>query len=233
LVEIKGFVETSLVDWDGKVSAVLFLGGCNFRCPYCHNWPLVLEPEWLANVPWSYVERRLKERRGWIDGVVITGGEPLIHDDLADLLSALRSLGVALKLDTNGALPSRLRKIVQLGLLDCVAVDLKAPLDERYERVAGVPVDLGAIRETIRLLRDASLAREFRTTVVPGLVGVAEVDGIAQLLDPSEELVLQQFVARNAASEAMRSVRPYGPAEIASLLDAGKRHLAGVRFRGI
>jgi pyruvate formate lyase activating enzyme len=167
-MEIKGFLETSFVDWPGKICAVLFLPSCNLRCPFCHNHELVLHPERLPAVPWETVEGRLTSLKSWLDGVCITGGEPTLHADLPDLLKQIRNLGLAVKLDTNGTRPEMLHSLISENLVDYLAMDVKGPLDrETYGRCAGVPIPLSQIRRSMDLILSGQVKGEFRTTVVP------------------------------------------------------------------
>jgi pyruvate formate lyase activating enzyme len=169
-VEIKGFLETSFVDWPERICSVLFLPYCNFRCPYCHNHELVLRPGACETLSWDFIHGRLRTLADWLDGVCVSGGEPTLHPDLPDLLSALKVLGFPVKLDTNGTRPRVLRFLVEEGLVDYVAMDVKGPLEpEQYSRCAGVPVDLHPIRESIDFLLSGAVPYQFRTTVVPAI----------------------------------------------------------------
>jgi pyruvate formate lyase activating enzyme len=169
-MDIKGFIETSFVDWPGKVCAVIFLPSCNLRCPFCHNADLVLKADQFFSIPWEEIEKRLKAMRGWLDGVCVTGGEPTLQPDLADLLQRIRLLGLLVKLDTNGTRPEVLRNLVRENLIDYLALDIKGPLDEEmYERCAGAHVPLRAIEESMAFIISGQVAGELRTTVVPQL----------------------------------------------------------------
>ena len=138
LPTIKGFLETSFVDWPGQVAAVVFLPRCNFRCPYCHNHGLVLHPEGLQSWSLEGILDHLDGYRDWVDGVCVSGGEPTIHPGLPDLLGALRDSGWATKIDTNGARPDVVAGLLDAGLLDALALDLKAPLEPiPYRRNSG------------------------------------------------------------------------------------------------
>ena len=169
-MEIKGFIETSFLDWPGKICAVLFLPSCNLRCPFCHNQELVLYPERLSAYPWEYVQQRLKALRSWLDGVCITGGEPTLHSDLPELLDRIHHLGLAVKLDTNGTRPEMLEFLISQKLLDYLAMDIKGPLDEEsYGRCAGVRISIPEIKKSMDSILSGRVIGEFRTTVVPKL----------------------------------------------------------------
>jgi pyruvate formate lyase activating enzyme len=208
--QVKGFLETSFVDWRGKISAVLFLGGCNFRCPYCHNHRLVLNPDELDDLPWQGVVDGLRRLQGWVDGVCITGGEPTLCDCLEEIIQQIRSLGLLVKLDTNGSRPEILKRLIQGDRLDAVSMDVKAPLDPGvYARCAGRSVSLIRIRESIRLLEEAHVEVEFRTTVVPGLLDAEDVAEIARSLKRGLPYRIQGFRPEEVLDATLRGVKPY------------------------
>lgn len=207
---IKGFLETSFVDWKGKLASVIFLGGCNFRCPYCHNHRLVLRPDALEDLPWGGVKDRLRHLKGWVDGVCVTGGEPTLHPSLPRVLGELRSMGFQTKLDTNGSLPDVLERLIEGGLLDAVSMDIKAPLrEDAYQRCSGRPIAIRAIERSIRVLAASGLQVEFRTTVVPGLLVEEDLEEIASLLPPGIPYLLQGFRPVEVLDPRLREVVPY------------------------
>jgi pyruvate formate lyase activating enzyme len=210
-LQVKGFWETSLVDWPGKLTAVLFLPGCNFRCPYCHNHPLVINPERFETIPLKYILRRLKELKGWIDGVCVTGGEPTVNPSLPVLLEQLKEEGWAVKLDTNGTFPGRIEELIDRGLVDCVAMDIKAPLNSRsYSRCSGVFVDISTIRQSISLVASKEIDYTFRMTVVPSLLIEEQVCEAALQLVGTRKLLLQDFNPSDPLSPELREVEPFG-----------------------
>jgi pyruvate formate lyase activating enzyme len=207
---IKGFLETSFVDWPGKVVSVLFLPGCNFRCPFCHNHQLVLNPGGHEDIPLRYVMDRLAELKGWVDGVCITGGEPTIHPRLPALMAEIKGAGLLVKLDTNGSNPHVLRSLVERGLVDCVAMDVKAPLEEvRYARATGVPTDLKKVQESICFLKKGSVEYYFRTTVVPALHKEEDLLTLARHLSGSSSLTLQNFNPEDPLDPRLKATAPY------------------------
>jgi pyruvate formate lyase activating enzyme len=135
-LEIKGFIPNTMLDWEGMLASTIFLPRCNFRCPFCQNPDLVLHPERLETVPLDSVKFYISEREGWVEGVCITGGEPCLHEDLAGLCADIKSLGVGVKLDTNGSIPEVLERLLEEGLLDYVSMDVKAPLEPGPYRLA-------------------------------------------------------------------------------------------------
>jgi pyruvate formate lyase activating enzyme len=169
-MKIGGYQPCSLCDFPGQVSAVVFTQGCNFRCPFCHNaglLPFAAPAERLISA--NELLERLTRRRGQLDAVVITGGEPTLQHDLADFLQRLRQMGFRVKLDTNGSRPEVLRDLIAAGLLDYVAMDLKSPW-HKYEELAGMPVEVGRLRASLRLIAESGIPHEFRTTLVPALL---------------------------------------------------------------
>ena len=207
-MQIKGWVKTSLIDYPGKIATVLFTSGCNFRCPYCQNSKLVLHPESLPAIDPAEIFRFLTRRRGLIDGVVITGGEPTLQKGLEDLLPKVKELGLAAKLDTNGYRPQVLGELLEQGLLDYVAMDIKTSL-AKYPLAAGVPVDVRRIEESVRLILSSGINHEFRTTVVPGIVAPEDVEEIAKLIAGAGKYVLQQFRPQGTIEPHFREIAPY------------------------
>ncbi|MGB9617325.1 MAG: anaerobic ribonucleoside-triphosphate reductase activating protein [Desulfomonilaceae bacterium] len=191
---IKGYTTTSLVDWPDKICSVVFFGGCTFRCPYCHNSSLVLHPDTLEDLSVEAVLASIESRRGWIDGVTVTGGEPTARRAMPDFLSLLRQRGIPVKLDTNGSNPWLLERLIEDELVAAVYMDVKAPLDRRrYSRVAGTTVNPETIQRSIDILKRSSVEVVFRVTVVPGLVAEAEIEEIRRSLGDVDAFLVQRF----------------------------------------
>lgn len=230
---IKGFIETSFLDWDGLLSSVIFLPYCNFHCPFCHNWQVVEEPETIEDVEWEVIKKYLIGKKGWIDGIVITGGEPTIYPQLELLLRAIKSLGYKIKLDTNGYNPSSLEELCRKELLDYIAMDIKAPLDERYEVASGVKgLELNMLRESISFLLEGKIDYEFRTTLVPSLITAEEIKEIGEAISGAKKWVLQDYQPQAAREKAFRFVQPYSKEEVESFLSLAKRYAQEVYYRG-
>ena len=169
MLEIKGFLETSFIDWPGKICSVLFLPYCNLRCPYCHDHPLVLHPEQYPTFRLRDILNRLHSLRGWVNGVCLTGGEPTLHAELLFLVRRIKRLGFPVKLDTNGSNPGLLEQLIAERAIDFVSMDVKAPVDLIcYSRVAGLTVNLDLIWRSIQILKRGDVEYGFRTTVVRG-----------------------------------------------------------------
>jgi pyruvate formate lyase activating enzyme len=218
-MKILGFLPTSFSDWDGRLASILFLGGCNFNCPFCQNYPLLEEAKPQHILHWKDVAALLATRRQWIDGVVISGGEPMMHPEIRPLCAAIKKLGFAVKLDTNGSFPYQLMTLCTDGLLDYVAMDIKTALDDRYERACGGKVEVGLVRRTVRYLLEGKLDYEFRTTLVPGLVGREEVEAIAAYVKGARKYAFQQFVPENARAAALRKRKPYSGEAVEAMAD--------------
>ena len=231
-MQIKGLVKTSIVDYPGKVATVVFVGGCSFRCPYCYNADLVLRPESLPDIEVGEVLRLLVERQGFVDGVVITGGEPTLQSDLADFLREVKALGLAVKLDTNGYHPHSLQRLLQEGLLDYVAMDAKGPL-EKYSSVAGRQVEIKRIEDSIQLVLSSDIEHEFRTTVVPGMLAVKDVDAIAQSIAGARRYFLQQFRPSSTLAPQFAMMDPYPATVLEEMASIARKWVADVGIRGI
>jgi pyruvate formate lyase activating enzyme len=212
MTEIKGFLETSFVDWPGKISSVIFLPHCNFRCPYCHNHSLVFHPEQYPSIPLEEILARLRSIRDWIDGVCLTGGEPTLHHDLPLLIREIKKNGFLVKLDTNGSNPHMLENLIEAGEVDFVSMDVKAPLDPSiYRRSTGLPIDLNAILRSIEILKMGKVEHQFRMTVVPGLHREKDIKILGDQLRVGPRLVLQNFNPENPLDPSLRNTRSYDP----------------------
>ncbi len=199
LPEIKGFLETSFLDWRGRISAVLFLPGCNFSCPFCHNYALVTDPDSYETQPAEYVLGRLRGFVGWIDGVVISGGEPTLHPGLPQLIKAIRAEGFGIKLDTNGYRPEVVRSLVESGSVDMVAMDVKAPLEAlAYRRATGKAVDVARVRQTVEYLKSCGIDHEFRSTIIPAWHGQTELEQMGQSVRGCQTWTLQAMNPQTA-----------------------------------
>jgi len=230
-MRIVGFLESSLVDWDGHVAPVIFVGGCNFSCPFCHNSKVARDDAELAAMPWHVVTHKLAERPGWYDCVCVTGGEPLLHPELNAMLRGLKRRKLKVKLDTNGSFPYRLKSILEHKLCDYVAMDVKSCL-ERYSAACGHPVEPAVIRRSVRILMESGANYEFRCTAVPGLVTLADIPLIGELVKGARRFYFQQFIPQEAASPALRSRKPYTAEQIQEFVSALAPYVQEIRLRG-
>ncbi len=192
-MKIIGLHKTSLIDFPGKIASVIFLGRCNMRCPYCYNSDAVLE-EGPSEISEQDFFHYLKERKGLIDGVCITGGEPTLHKELPDLIRKIRSLGFKVKLDTNGSNPKMLQDLIEKQLVDFIAMDIKNVF-ERYEETTNSKVDIKTVKESIKTIINSGVEHEFRTTVLPRFHKKEDIMRTAKdYLKGAKKYVIQQFI---------------------------------------
>jgi pyruvate formate lyase activating enzyme len=230
-MHIKGWVRSSLLDYPGHIAASLFCGGCNFRCPNCQNGTLVADPQGYPDIPEKEIELFLEGRKGLLDGVVISGGEPTLQGDLMSFAERVRDAGFLVKLDTNGYRPDVLEALVDAGVVDYVAMDVKAPL-ARYTQAAGVRVDVVRIQRSLDLLREGRVSYEFRTTVVPGMLFEADIAQMARLIAGASQYYLQQFVPQNTLDPEMLERVPYPAHRIYAMADLARQWVDQVGIRG-
>ena len=187
---ISGIQKTSLIEYPGKICTVLFTGGCNLRCPFCHNPGLVNKP--AEKLDEGEILEFLEERKKWVDGVVITGGEPLIHPGIIDFIKKVKSKGFFVKLDTNGLNPSMLKKVIELGHVDFFAMDIKSDKDH-YSKAVGIPINITLIEQSVLLIQHQDKPYEFRSTIVPDFFDFHIIENIGMWLKGSKRYVIQQF----------------------------------------
>ena len=234
---IKGFVETSSVDWPGQTCAVIFLPYCNLRCPYCYSHELVLKANTLKTIPLDRILDRLEPLRDRMGGVCITGGEPTIHRGLPALLERIHGAGFRTKLDTNGTQPEILGYLIAEKLIDAVAMDLKAPLDDAiYARCAGVFVPVSIIQESIEVITATGIASTFRCTVTPTFLAEDDVYRLAEELkglwdencsrqDTPLSLIVQNFDPADPMDPDLKRVEPLPDQILARMQDEVNRIL--------
>ncbi|MCX7805079.1 MAG: anaerobic ribonucleoside-triphosphate reductase activating protein [Planctomycetota bacterium] len=221
-MKIGGLMPFTLSDFPGRAAAVIFTQGCNFRCPFCHNGSLIPREVGGENlISEERVLEFLASRRGRLDGVVISGGEPTIQPDLPDFLRRLKDMGFAVKLDTNGSMPNVIERLIGERLVDYVAMDVKGSL-HAYGRIAGIPVAVAKIIESIHLIAGSGVAHEFRTTVVWPLLDDADIREIRQLIPAPSPHRLQEFRPENALDPSLRE-----PPAVATALGTRTQNAAG------
>ena len=193
-MEFSGWEKLSLVDYDDRISTTLFMAGCNFRCPFCHNSSLVLHPGDNPKIPWTEIMAYLEKRKGVIEAVVVTGGEPTLMPDLKEKLRDIRSLGYEIKLDSNGSHPEVLRDLVAAKLVDYIAMDIKNS-PEKYAVTAGVPnIGLAPIEESVEFLKSSGIRYEFRTTIIAEYHTEKDLEEIAKWLKGADRYFLQRYI---------------------------------------
>ena len=193
-MNIQGFQKLTLLDYPGKMACTVFTAGCNLRCPFCHNSRLVINPSQQSEFTVDEILSYLKKREGILDGVAITGGEPLMQSDIEAFIRQVRELGFSVKLDTNGTYPEKLKDLVNKGLVDYVAMDIKNS-PEGYPETVGIGgYDISKIKESIDFLINGNVDYEFRTTVVRELHSVFSIDRIGKLIEGAKRHYIQAFV---------------------------------------
>lgn len=230
-MKICGFQKTTLLDFPEHVAATVFTGGCNFRCPFCHNAGLVLSPDKQESITEEEVLSHLRKRRGLLTGVCITGGEPTLQRDLEGFIRQLKEIGYAVKLDTNGYRPDILWKFLEDGLLDYVAMDVKASVANYAVATGCRKIDVSRIEESIAILKSCRIPYEFRTTVVDGIHSVEEFESIGRLLEGSRVYFLQDFEeSENMMQEGFRAFPPETMEKIADIM---RKYVDKVHLRGV
>lgn len=230
-MRICGLQKLAMVDYPGKLAATVFAGGCNLRCSFCHNAPLVTQLAQTPELSEEEVLSFLTSRKKLLDGVVLSGGEPLMQPDADRFLRKVRSLGFFIKLDTNGCYPQALARLLEEGLVDYVAMDIKN-CRERYAETVGLPsFDLSPIDESIGLLRRSGIDYEFRTTVVQELHNQNSIRAIGQWLTGAPRYFLQQFV--DSGNLISPGLHPVPPEEMRQLAHCVQPFFGEVSLRGI
>lgn len=229
-MKIGGLMKMTLLDYPGRIACTVFLEGCNFRCPFCHNSRIVdcsssdkiSEEEFFAF---------LRKRQGLLDGVCVTGGEPLLTDEIFDFLKKIKSLGYDVKLDTNGSFPDRLKNIVRDGLCDYVAMDIKNSPD-KYSMTAGNPaITFEKVKESIDFLKNCGISHEFRTTVVKDFHSASDISEITRIIGADEKYFIQPF--RDGKTVIQTGLTEFEDNEIKNLLAVAKENSPKTEARGI
>ncbi|MFA5928500.1 MAG: anaerobic ribonucleoside-triphosphate reductase activating protein [Candidatus Margulisiibacteriota bacterium] len=227
-----GLLETSLIDYPGKICSTIFFPGCNFLCPFCHN-PELVKNTAQCQADLETIRAHLEKRRHVLDGVCLTGGEPLLKPkELAILLPRIKEYGLLAKLDTNGYQPRALNTVIKQ--LDFIAMDIKSSPD-KYHLAAGLPaVNLKNLEQSINMIKNSGLDYEFRTTVVPGLYDQEDALKIGQWLKGSKKYVLQQYSTRQAMLDpSCQAIKPYPPSRLKEFQNLLRPYFGTVELRGI
>ena len=227
-MNIQGFQKMTLLDFPGRVACTVFTGGCNLRCPFCHNGGLVRTPMEHGNMTDTVLDY-LSRRRGILDGVCLTGGEPLLQPDLEDFLLRLHEMGFLVKLDTNGALPKRLSRVLDAGLVDYVAMDVKSS-PEGYGRATGSDISPEVFAESMDLIRRSGIPYEFRTTAVKGIHEVNDFCEIGKWLRAEDPYFIQTFV--DSGNLLGSGCSAFDEEEMQTILSAVKPYLPRAELRG-
>lgn len=213
---IGGLQKLTLVDYPGHTAATVFTLGCNMRCGYCHNPELVLPEQFLPSIPVDDIFDWLATRTGKLDGIAITGGEPTMHDALEPFCREVSAMGFLVKLDSNGTQPDMLERLIDDGVVNFVAMDIKGPLD-RYSEIAARPIDTQAIERSVRLLIDSGVEHEFRTTIVKSQLSLTDFETIGTLVNGAQRYALQAFRPGKTLSPQFSREQSYDESEMKSI----------------
>ena len=234
-MDIKGFIGVSLVDWDTRISSVIFLPCCNMRCPFCYNTNLVLNSEEMQTIHFEEIQNYLKKHEGWIEGVVMTGGEPTIQGDLPILCKKIKKMNLAVKVDTNGTNPNMIQTLIKKGLVNYVAMDVKAPFtEESYSKACGVKTAnlLKSINKSIATLLESGIEYEFRTTLVPTIHGRREIENICEKIKGCRKYALQNFKTDvKTIDSKFQNLKPFSNAELEKLLKIARNIIPNTILR--
>lgn len=237
-INIKGVQKFSMIDYPGKLSCVVFLNRCNMRCPYCHNPELVFSNDdrgMFPNITPEEFFNFLDEKKSWLDGVCITGGEPTLHPGLLGFMRTIKDKGFTLKLDTNGSNPEVIKKIIDNKLADYIAMDVKN-IESKYASTSRSKIPIASIRNSIDIIRDAGsrnlIDYEFRTTILPRFIDETDIIGIGEMLKGSKKYVLQQFKPEESlVDDSIKGEKTYSVKEIEHFRDILKDKLSGIEIR--
>ena len=228
MVEIAGIIKFTLIDYPGHVACAIFFQGCNFRCKYCQNYELIERKK--GGIPPEYILEFLEERKDILNAVVLSGGEPLLQEDLQEFVKELKSIGFKVKLDTNGYLYDKLLEVIKY--VDYVAMDVKAK-KERYEFVTGVKINFKNILKSIDIIKNNARDYEFRTTVVPGLVEGEDIEEIAKILGNVKRYVIQNFNNKKTLDKSLSKYRPFSLNTLVMFKNIAKKYIKNVCIRNV
>jgi len=235
-MKFKGWQKTSLIEYPGKISTVVFTGSCNFRCPFCYNVDLVLNPEKLPPIDESTVLEYLEQNRGLYHAVVVTGGEPTMHKELPKFLLKVKKLDFLVGLETNGTNPLMIERLIKNRLVDFVSLDIKAPLAwEKYKKAAGISDKrlFESVKKSVKILLGSNVDYEFRTTVVPKIHTEKDIVDISRQLKGAKHYVLQQFLPKNTIDEKFSKATPFRVEKLLNLRLKIKKNVAACEIRNV
>jgi len=231
-MRIGGIQRFTLIDFPGKVACIVFTQGCNFRCPYCYNRSLVLPEDFEEPIPEDVFFRFLRSRKGLLDGVVITGGEPTVQEDLLDFMEKMKSMGFLVKLDTNGSHPEIIKEAVEKELVDYIAMDVKAPLRKYREVIRVEDFDVGNIVRSIHIIMSSGVDYEFRTTVVREQLTPEDILEIGRLIKGAERYALQKFMVTDTLLDpSFKEKHTYTEEELEGMAEKLREYIKEVIVR--
>ena len=230
-MKIGGFQKTSLLDYPETISAIIWTAGCNFSCPFCYNKDLVKGK--TSVFPEEEILDFLKKRKGLLDGLVITGGEPLIQEDIVEFCEKVKKIGYLIKIDTNGTNPEKLQELIDKKLVDYIAIDIKAP-KEKYDQLTGVKTDLSKIEKSIEIIKKYAPNYEFRITIVPNILNKEDIVNIAKWLEGAKKFYIQQFKSNiPLISSKLENIAPCQKEYLVEILNEIKPFFNSCFIRGI
>lgn len=227
---IKGFQKLTLLDFPGRTACTVFTGGCNFRCPFCHNALLVTEQDDIFYTEEEIFDH-LKLRKNVLDGVAVTGGEPLLQKDIERFLYEIKDLGYAVKLDTNGSFPEKLKGILELGLADYVAMDIKNCKEKYAETIGLEKYDIAPVEESMEILKNSGVDYEFRTTVTENFHTNEDIEKLAEWIKGTPKYFLQNFVDSGMLIDG--SCKGVSRPQMREMLEIVKKYVPNAELRGI
>jgi len=228
-MKISGLMKLTLLDFPGQVACTVFLAGCNFRCPFCHNGSLVRGGD--IEISRDELASFLKKRQGILEGVCITGGEPLLNPDVGELISEIKALGYLVKLDTNGSFPDRLKELLSKGVVDYVAMDIKNS-PERYSAACGCETDVQKIKKSVEIIKSSGVDHEFRTTVVKGIHSAEDIAKCAAWVGEGEKYFLQSY-KESYDIIAPEGLSAFGADELHAILEEAQKANSETALRGV
>jgi len=234
-IDIKQTIETSLIDWEGKIVTTLYVPLCNFRCPYCYNSELILHPKSFPTISQKEIDSLLLKRKDFIDGICMSGGEPTLYPDLPEYFKGIKDKGFLIKLDTNGTNPKLLKNLLNFNLIDYIAMDIKSSLDfDNYSKAAGIKdkIMIEKVKDSIKLIMNSEIDYEFRTTVVPLLHSEETIIGIARYIAGARKYVLQNFSPlEKTLNPSFQKMKPYSDEKIQELSEKVKKYVPNCYWR--
>jgi len=230
MMKIGGLQRVSLIDYPGYISAIIFTQGCNFKCPYCHNPELVNPDLFRTPIKVSEVIDFLESRKGKLDAVSICGGEPTIQDNVISFIRQIKKMGFAVKLDTNGSVPNVLKTLIADNMLDFIAMDVKAPLD-KYRDIVKANVNQDAIQESIRLVLNAKIPYEFRTTIVESQLDENDILQIGKMINGAGHYVLQNFMAKKTLDKKFAKEKSFSEEKLRKIKKQLEQQIPSVTIR--
>lgn len=226
-----GLQKNSFMDYPDKISCIVFTVGCNFRCPFCHNGYLVLDSEETPILSEKYIFDFLESRKGLIDAVVITGGEPLIQKDIETFIKKIKKMGFLVKLDTNGSSPKVLKNLIKKNLLDYIAMDIKAS-PEKYEKACGKKVNVENVKKSVEIIMNSGVDYEFRTTVLKEIHSEKDFEKIGEWLNGAKRYFIQKFSNENTLDESFSKATPYTRKEMGKICETIRNFFDKCEVRG-